>query len=198
MRLGKTPWFGFTACALLSTALAAQSLPRFALRDTEGALHHQDEWSNKQAIVIFFTTTDCPLSNSYVPEMNRIQKDYSTRGVEFYAVQTDTTVAATEVQRHARDFGFAFPVLLDERQVLVRLTGATTTPEVAVLSSSGKVLYLGRIDNRIVDYDKRRTVVTEFDLRNALDAVINGKQVPRARTNVVGCIINYVSEEKRP
>jgi peroxiredoxin len=181
---------------MVVTALV-MAAPQFALRDTEGTVHRQGDWSKATAIVIFFTTTDCPLSNGYVPEMNRVRKDYSGRAVEFYAVQTDTTIAEAEVRRHAREFAFSFPVLLDPQQFLVRLTGATATPEVAVLSRSGKVLYLGRIDNRVEDFDKRRSVVTESDLREALDAVLAGKSLPHATTPVVGCGINFVTQEKK-
>ena len=182
-------------CMVVTAIVMA--VPQFALRDTDGTVHRQDDWSKATAIVIFFTTTDCPLSNGYVPEMNRVRKDYSGRGVAFYAVQTDTTIAEAEVRRHAREFGFSFPVLLDPQQFLVRLTGATATPEVAVLSRSGKVLYLGRIDNRVEDFDKRRSVVTESDLRDALDAVLAGKSVPHVTTPVVGCGINFVTQEKK-
>jgi hypothetical protein len=77
------------------------------------------------------------------------------------------------------------------------MTGANVTPEVAVLSSAGEVLYLGRIDNRIEDFDKRRTVTTEFDLKDALDAVLTGKAVARPRTTAVGCGINMITPETR-
>jgi len=188
----------FFLCLLYSVPLAiAQPALQFALRDTDGTVHRQDEWAKMKAIVIFFTTTDCPLSNTYVPEMNRIRSSYSDRGVGFYAVQTDTTIADAEVRRHAKDFVFSFPALLDPKQTLVRLAGATATPEVAVVSSSGNVLYLGRIDNRIEDFDKRRSVVTEFDLRDALDAVLAGKPVARSRTVAVGCGISVVHEETK-
>ena len=167
---------------------------QFALRDVDGVEHRQSEWSNKRAIVIFFKTTECPLSNGYVPEMNRLRQEYSARGVAFYAVEADTTLSLADVRRHAKDFGFTFPVLIDKQQVLVSLSRATTTPEVAVLSSAGKVLYLGRIDNRVEDFDKRRTVVTQHDLRDALDAVLAGRQVPRPTTKAIGCAINYVKQ----
>jgi peroxiredoxin len=179
----------------LSLVLAA---PQLTLRDTDGAVHRQNEWAKARAIVIFFTTTDCPLSNNYVPEMNRIQKGYADRNVSFYAVQTDTTIPDAEVRSHAKDFGFAFPILLDPQQILVRRAGATVTPEVAVLSAKGEVLYLGRIDNRIEDFDKRRTVTTEFDLKDALDAILAGKIVARPRTTAVGCGINMVNTEAKP
>jgi hypothetical protein len=58
-----------------------------------------------------------------------------------------------------------------------------------VLSPSGQLLYLGRIDNRVEDYGKHRVQITEFDLRNALDAVLSGKAVSRPRTKAFGCAI---------
>jgi peroxiredoxin len=184
--------------AILSIASALLPALRFGLRDTAGAIHHEDEWLKSRAVVIFFTTTDCPLSNSYVPEMNRIRAEYGKRGIAFYAVQTDTTIPDAEVRRHATEFGFKFPVLLDPKQTLVRLAGATATPEAAVLSNEGAVLYLGRIDNRVVDFDKRRPAATESDLKNALDAVLAGKPVDHPRTDVIGCAINLVNSEKKP
>lgn len=176
----------------------ALAVPQFALRDTNAVVHREGEWAKSKAVVIFFTTTDCPLSNNYVPEMNRIQKEYGARGAVFYAVQTDTTIPDAEVRRHAQDFAFSFPVLFDPHQSLVRMTGATVTPEVAVLSPAGSVLYLGRIDNRIEDFDKRRTVTTEFDLKEALDSVLTGKPVARPQTTAIGCGINIVKPEVKP
>ena len=169
---------------------------RFALRDVNGVEHRQTEWANKRAVVVFFTTIDCPLSNGYVPEMNRLRQQYGSRGVEFYAVEADTTAALADVRRHAKEFGFTFPMLIDREQVLAKLSKAVVTPEVAILSSTGKLLYRGRIDNRVEDFDRRRTVVTEHDLKDALNAVLAGRPVPRATTKAIGCIINYVTPEK--
>ena len=166
--------------------LAGQSVD---LRDVDGVDHHQAEWNSKRAVVIFFTTTECPLSNGYIPEMNRLQKEYAARNVAFYAVEVDTTIADRDVRKHAKDFAIAYPVLIDKRQSLVRLTGATATPEVAVLSNKGAVLYLGRIDNRVEDFDQHRNVVTEHDLRDTLDAVLAGRAAPHATTKIVGCAI---------
>src|SRR5580698_10187311 len=102
---------GVIACA---AAFAAQR-PQFALRDTSNVVHSPEEWNGKKAIVVFFTTTDCPLSNNDVPEMNRTRRDYEARGVAFYAVQADTTIADAEVARHAGEYQFAFPVLFDPK-----------------------------------------------------------------------------------
>ena len=167
----------------------AGTLPRFSLADTAGQKHTPAEWSGKRAVVLFFSSTDCPLANALVPEMNRMQQFYSPRGVAFYAVQGDATIAAAEVVRHAREYAFGFPYLIDPQESLAAYTGATTVPEVAVLSPRGDILYLGRIDNRQEDFGKQRPQATELDLRDALDAVLAGKPVPHPRTKALGCAI---------
>src|SRR5215813_9592321 len=93
---------------LMVLAAAAWARPgfEFTLHDAEGAAHTQNEWTGARAIVIFFVTTDCPLSNGYAPEMNRIEQTYTPRGVRVYAVQGDTTIADAEVRRHAHDFAY--------------------------------------------------------------------------------------------
>ncbi|HTC35050.1 MAG TPA: redoxin domain-containing protein [Bryobacteraceae bacterium] len=173
-------------------AFAVGRHPEFALRDTRGVVHSSDEWNGKKAIVVFFTTTDCPLSNNDVPEMNRTRQDYEARGVAFYAVQADTTIADADVLQHTKDYQFSFPVLFDPHQTLVKMTGASTIPSAAVLTPDGTLLYLGRIDNRVEDFNVRRQEPTRFDLREALDAVLAGKPVVHPRTKAFGCAINPV------
>jgi thiol-disulfide isomerase/thioredoxin len=176
----------FAATAVMA---AAPRVPEFSFADTAGQIHSRSEWNGKRAIVLLFLATDCPLSNAYVPELNRIRDKYAARGVVFYAVQGDATVAVEEVRKHVKDFAYSFPYLLDPQEALAAFTGATTTPEAAVLSSSGELLYLGRIDNRVTDYGKQRVVVTEFDLRDTIESILAGKPAPRSRTKAFGCSI---------
>ena len=176
--------------ALACGVLAATPPARFDLPDTNGVRHTAGEWSAKRAVVLFFTMTDCPLANGYVPEMNRLREIYDPRGIAFYAVQTDRTIADADVRKYAQDFGYKFPMLNDPHSILARLSGATVTPEVAVLSGTGEVLYLGRIDNKVEDLTKPRYAATEPELRNALDAVLAGKAPKEARTRAVGCSIS--------
>jgi peroxiredoxin len=174
--------------ALLAAAVSAAPLS-FQLRDTQGAVHTQAEFSGHKAVVFFFTTTDCPIANSYVPEMNRIHDAYAARGILFYAVQTDLTIPEADVVKYARDFHYAYPLLLDPNQQLVRFTGASITPQIAILAPDAKLLYLGRVDNRVADFGKQRATPSVLDLRDSLDAVLAGKPVPHAATKSLGCAI---------
>jgi peroxiredoxin len=180
--------------AILLTVAAVISGHDFALRDTSGKTHSSGEWREHSAIVLFFITTDCPVGNSYVPEMNRIHDAYAARGVLVYAVNADATAGESDTAEYAKEYRYGFPLLLDPQQELVRLTGATMTPQAAVLSADGKLLYLGRIDNRVEDFGKQRLHATEFNLRDALDAVLSGKAVTHPRTKSIGCAINPVKQ----
>jgi peroxiredoxin len=180
------------AAPLLLTACTWAAAPRFGLRDTQGVEHTTAEWNGRKAVLLLFVTTDCPVANSYVPEMNRIHADYAARGVLVWAVQADPTVPTPDVVRYAHDYHYDFPLILDTRQSLVVLAGATVTPQAAVLSPEGKVLYLGRIDNRVADFGKLRFKATVPDLRNALDEVLAGQPVAEPSTKSIGCAINRI------
>jgi peroxiredoxin len=174
---------------LIQVLASGGTLPHFSLFDTGGRVHSPADWAGKRAVVLLFVSTDCPLSNRYVPEMNRIASTYAPRGVAFYAVQGDATVPLDQVRAHVKEFGYTFPYLIDPEEALAAYTGAVSTPEAAVVSPSGDLLYLGRLDNRLEDFGKERVRVTEFDLRDALNAVLGGQPVPHPRTKALGCAI---------
>ena len=46
--------------------------------------------------VLVFTTTDCPISNRYAPELERLHRDYGSRGVAFFLVYPDPAVEASQ------------------------------------------------------------------------------------------------------
>ena len=74
----------FLAC-LFSATLVSGALVQTNQRylDTTGAWHDASEWRDSKAVVLFFISIDCPISNSYIPEMQRIHDAYSNRGVRF-------------------------------------------------------------------------------------------------------------------
>jgi hypothetical protein len=142
-----------------------------------------------RASVLFFLTPDCPISNSYAPEINALVKENADRPLRFYAVYVDPDLTAAAARKHAAAFGYRCPVLLDPRHRLVAATGVTTTPEVAVVSADGRIAYRGRIDDRYPQIGVHRQAPTRRDLRLALSAVLAGRQVPTPRTAAVGCAI---------
>lgn len=138
--------------------------------------------------VLVFTTTDCPIANRYAPEINRLAAKFEGQAVFklVYPVPTDTDAA---IHDHRRKFGYTVEWTRDRQQRLVKETGVTVTPEVALFDAGGRMVYRGRIDDRYVAFGKERPQPTVRDLERSLDAVVAGKPVPVAQTQAIGCIL---------
>ena len=157
-----------------------------AITDLNGELRYPLDPSGKTASVLIFYWHDCPICNTYAPEINRISERYTN--FNFYIVQVDPDLTVAAAQRHAKDYDLRPPVLLDSRHALVNIAKSTTAPEAVVFNAHQKVLYRGRIDNLFANLANKRSEATEHDLRDALDAISVGKPAPR-QPPPVGCLI---------
>ena len=143
-----------------------------------------------KAIVFIFTSTDCPISNRYAPEVRRIVTAFAANGVVFRLVYPNPAEEPAAIHEHMSAFGYggAIDALRDPRHALVKHVGATVTPE-AVVVVDRRVRYRGRIDDRYVELGLERPAPTTHDLADALSAVIAGREVPHPTTQAVGCFI---------
>lgn len=141
------------------------------------------------ATVLVFFYTDCPVANGMAPELARIHETYADKDVAFYRVYADGTLTEQDIAKHGKDFKLPFPAVHDTQLEIVKLTGATITPEAVVYDRTGARRYRGRINNRYEDLGKYRREATRHDLREALDAVLAGKEVPTPETQAVGCYL---------
>ena len=115
--------------------------------------------------------------------------------MRFFLVQVDEDLSRRAAAEHAREYGYTCPVVLDGGRALVRRAGARMVPEAAVFGPDGARKYLGRIDDLYADLGKRRARATSLDLRDALDAVLADRPVPRPVTQAVGCFIPSLSSK---
>jgi len=143
-----------------------------------------------KATVFLFTSTDCPISNRYAPEVRRIVSAFGAKGVEFRLVYPNPAEQASAIREHMASFGYAGTIqaVRDPKLALAKFVKATVTPEAAVVVR-GRVVYLGRIDDRYVDLGLERPSASAHDLADALSDVLAGRPVAHARTQAVGCFI---------
>jgi peroxiredoxin len=137
--------------------------------------------------VVTFIATECPVSNSYNQRMIDMFLDYMPRNVKFIFVNANRAEPAIAVRNHARSVGFPFTVYKDPGNAVADRFDAQVTPETFVIDASGIIRYHGAIDDSV--HDSR---VTKRPLREALDALLNGKPVPSTETKAFGCTIKRV------
>lgn len=158
------------------------------IKDLQGRELSPFEPDGSRASVFIFLMKDCPISNRYAPEIMRIARDYQTKRIRFYLVYVDDVMG---LEKHLQEYGLAdLPAIFDDQRLLVKATGVQTAPESAVIGNQGEILYRGRIDNLFAAMGKPRRQVTEHDLRDALDAIIDGRPIRTPRTTAIGCFIS--------
>jgi thiol-disulfide isomerase/thioredoxin len=143
--------------------------------------------ASPELTVYVFTTTDCPISNRYAPEIQRLAAKFKSK-VHFVLVYPVPGDSPEMIAEHKKKFAFAMDSVRDADLKLMKLTGATVTPEVAVMNGS-LLLYRGRIDDRYIELGKDRPAPTQRDLEVALDAAVTGKPIAVKRTQAIGCIL---------
>ena len=142
--------------------------------------------------MLFFVSTECPISNSYAPDIQRFCGDAAVRGVSCSLVYEDLPADEAAVRRHLDEYGYrahGMQAGLDADRTIATAAHASVTPQAVVVDARGAIRYRGRIDNRYAALGKPRQLVTAHDLSDAVDAVLAGKAVATQETEAFGCAI---------
>ena len=181
-------WFSLTWTLLLGGAEPGHDLFRVrTARDTTGRAHQLGVAGGTRAVVFVFLGPECPISQRYVPELNRLAAGQGTNGVEFFGVLAGQTMTRTQAVAFVKEYAIQFPVLFDEGLALARWLRPTHMPEAFVLKPDGDRLYRGRIDDWYQSPGKPRSVVEHRELRDAMDAARAGKMPRKFYAPPVGC-----------
>jgi len=184
-----------TSLVFLLLIAAAPSTRPTLPRDIRDLANTSHRLLAGKATVLFFVGTECPVSNGYVPEMNRIAEAYAGQGIACYAVYAGADVTAAAAGKHAKEFAIALPAVIDPKCELADAVGATTTIEAAVVLADGSLAYRGRVDDTYVAFGRKKLVVLQHDVRDVLDDVVAGRRINPRTTTAVGCLI--VRPEKK-
>jgi thiol-disulfide isomerase/thioredoxin len=166
--------------------------PAYDLPGTDGKNHTLEELAGKKLVVLVVSCNHCPYVIAYEPRLVAITKEYGAKGVAFVAINANDATrypddAMEPMIQRSKERGFDFPYLRDDSQATVRALGARFTPEVYVFDEARKLRYHGRIDDNHRDLAK----VTSHDLKNALDALLAGKEPPVTETTAFGCSVKW-------
>ena len=178
------------ALAALPTAARQVAGEAPALSNLEGQLINPFA-SPGRGTALVFMRLDCPVANRYVAELERLRRRAVAAKVGFWLVYVEPDVSAAAVREHLSSFQYSGDALLDPAHRLVRLAGATMTPEAAVFAESGEnaMVYRGRIDDLYEEIGRRRQRPTRHDLDEAIEALGQERLDEPRVTAAVGCII---------
>jgi len=181
--------FVFLSLLVSSMLFAGEpvKVENFTLPDYNGVKHALTEFNKSKAVVLMFIATQCPVSNGYNTRMVSLFNDYKDKNVVFIGINSNKQESIDEVKQHAKEHGFEFTILKDDKNIIADKFGASVTPEIFVLNPSLEILYHGRIDD-----SRREAEVTSRDLRNALDEILAGKSVSVSTTKAFGCTIKKI------
>lgn len=160
----------------------------FTLKDVDGTPHELYALSEeKPATAVLFLATQCPIATDYVERIVALVKTYDEKGVQFVGINSNKQEKVKEIREYSETHGFEFPVLKDPENKIADYFGARRTPEVFLLDAERVLRYAGAFDNSPKE-------PTKHYLREALDLVITGQDIPKSskKTRAVGCTIKRV------
>jgi thiol-disulfide isomerase/thioredoxin len=175
--------------------------PDFSLRGVDGKTYSLKDFNKASVLVIIFSCNHCPTAQAYEDRIISLSKDYRSKGVEIVMISpnsvkalnyselgyTDMGDSFEEMRQRAADKKYSFPYLYDGDDQKTALSyGPVATPHCFVLDRSRILRYTGRVDGS----EKPGTGKGE-DVRNAIDALLAGKQVKTPVTKVFGCSIKW-------
>lgn len=157
--------------------------------DVDGKPFDPFQAARGKAVVLIFVRTDCPISNRYAPTIQQLGAAHPDQ-VALFLVYPSKKETAAAIRKHEKDFGYIFAAIRDPQHILVKQSDAQVTPEAAVFSASGRLVYHGRIDNLYEDFGHARKNATTHELASAIEAAIAGKSLSGGATPAVGCYIS--------
>jgi thiol-disulfide isomerase/thioredoxin len=163
-----------------------QTVPDVTVKDLAGHELALSRLQGGKPLVILMFSAFCPVSDKYGPELARLETDYTNRGVAFLFVDSISSETITDLLGYVSNYHLHSPVVPDPRGALAQVLEATTTTEAFVLDPARTLVYRGAINDQYgLGYTKGAPLRTY--LRDALDAVLQGRHPAIAATTAPGC-----------
>ena len=188
-----------------STLPLGANAPDFDLPGVDGRNWSLKDFGDARILVVVFTCNHCPTAQYYEERIKKIVTDYKGRGVALVGIMpndpksvrfdelawTDLGDSFEDMKIRSADREYNFPYLYDgDTEAIARAYGPVATPHVYVFDSTRKLRYVGAIDD-----NERIEKATRHYLRDALDALLSGKEPPVTQTKVIGCSIKWAGKE---
>ena len=140
-----------------------------------------------------FICNHCPFVKHVNQQIVQISKDYQNSGIKLIAISSNDIInypddSPSEMKKVAIKENFTFPYLFDETQIVAKNYDAACTPDFFIFNNSNKLIYRGQLDD---SRPGNNITVTGQDIRNALESLINFKEINPVQKPSIGCNIKW-------
>ena len=181
--------------------------PDFSLKGVDGKTYTLADFKDAPVLMVAFLSNHCPYSHAAETRLLPMVAELKDRGLAVVAINPNSPSAVDigelgyskyndsydEMKLYAKEQGFSFPYLYDgDTQQTAKAYGAICTPHVFVFDRERKLRYAGRVDDsRVAD----PATVKSPDARNAIEAMLAGKQVAVEMTRPMGCSTKWIENK---
>ena len=180
---------------VFNTYKIGEDIKDFSIRSINGKLYSLKSFPSAKGFIIVFTSNYCPFSKSYEDRLIALDKKYTLQSYPLIAINSNDPEAFEEdnlenIQSRAREKGFVFPILRDEKQEVAKAFGAQRTPHVFVLKKEGQ-RYILKYSGAIDDNPQDASGITKNYVEDAVQRLIDNKPVTLEQTKPIGCAIRW-------
>lgn len=179
-----------TSSTMLELGSAA---PDFRLPDPHGKFVSLHDFHDAPALLVVFMCNHCPFVKHIQRQMAELIREFQPRGLAAVGINANDVAshpddAPERMAAEAARIPYTFPYLYDETQEVAKAYRSACTPDFYLFDAQRKLVYRGQFDSARPGNEEP---VTGADLRGALEAVLEGRQVDGGQKPSVGCSIKW-------
>jgi peroxiredoxin len=165
----------------------------FTLKNIDGKMYSLKNDTTAKGFIVIFTCNHCPYAKAYEDRIIALDKKFKSQGYPVVAINPNDPNLVEEdnyvnMQKRAKEKGFTFPYLIDDKQEVFPKFGATKTPHVYILQKFNNdliVQYIGAIDD---NYEDEKAVKIKY-VERGVEALLFGSAPDPSFTKAIGCSI---------
>jgi peroxiredoxin len=168
--------------------------PEFSLPDVvSDKLVKLSDFKNAKGLLVMFICQHCPYVKHIQNEIAKLGRDYQNKQLAIVAISSNDAQnypddAPDNLKKMAQSLKFTFPFAYDESQNVAKAYQASCTPDFFLFDAQQKLVYRGQLDD---SRPGNNEPITGYDLRTAIDSVLNNKPVDINQKSSVGCNIKW-------
>ncbi len=167
--------------------------PDFTLPDPHKNVYSRDQIAGQHGLLVVFYCNHCPFVKHIRDKFVEVTSEYIDKGIGVVAISSNDVEqypddSPEKMAEESKRYGYRFPYLYDESQVVARVYDAACTPDFYLFDKDMKLAYRGQFDNSRPGNDEP---VTGADLKAAMDALIQGEKPSGDQRPSLGCNIKW-------